>query len=530
MKNYLPRAFGPDGKIWLAGLILSLAFLAVCFYRGLHVPWVENDNYYGAIYAQAAHNNLRAGVLATGGIPATLYFGPLPIPIDAYYVHHPTLLPLAVTASFAVFGEAEWSARLVPIVCSLLSVIFLWIFLSEAVNRRAAALAVAMLVTLPMELHYGDMVDFEPCLVMLMLAALVCLQRWLAQNHAPWAWLSVACCFLAVWMDWPGYLFVISLIVWFLWKEKKSERLFALVLMGICGVSGVFFLFQIRHVNPDAWSDLWTALKMRLGNGTATGSSAIEMKSDVHFTFAEWCVAVGRAFYNDYTPPPLILAAAGGICVLRGWKKSESLRRAGWGALHMTVAGVLYVVILRNESFIHDFTTFYLVAVVAMLAALSLECMLRWIENNHTDRWLRPAIALAILTPCVFAVRGYRQAEQLRSPFYMLDGITVEPPDLIPKLGAHLAKTFSEETTILCNFDPYGSVLPYYAQRMILNNLADADDWKTVQSRETGPFGGIVWLDAPGASDIVASLPKNEITPFEMGGFHFAIWRGRAPR
>ena len=32
--------------------------------------------------------------------PATLYFGPLPIPVDAYYVHHPTLLLVLVTWSF----------------------------------------------------------------------------------------------------------------------------------------------------------------------------------------------------------------------------------------------------------------------------------------------------------------------------------------------------------------------------------------------------------------------------------------------
>src|SRR5207249_4185600 len=102
----------PESKYWTAGVFVIVAFLAGNLLRTIHVPWVEDDNWYGAVYSQAAHNNLRAGLLATGGVPATLYFGPLPIPREAFYVHHPTLFPLMVTGAFAVFGEAEWVARL----------------------------------------------------------------------------------------------------------------------------------------------------------------------------------------------------------------------------------------------------------------------------------------------------------------------------------------------------------------------------------------------------------------------------------
>src|ERR1700722_7706836 len=99
-------SFGPRARIWSLGLGIALGFLAAMLSRTIRDPWVEEDTWYGAVYSQAAHNNLRAGVLASGGVPATLYFGPLPIPKDAFYVHHPTLLPLLVTGAFAVFGEA----------------------------------------------------------------------------------------------------------------------------------------------------------------------------------------------------------------------------------------------------------------------------------------------------------------------------------------------------------------------------------------------------------------------------------------
>ena len=207
---------GPNSPLWILGLVLAFGFLACCLLRTINLPWVEEDNWYGAFYSQAAHNNLRAGILASGGVPASLYFGPLPIPKDAFYVHHPTLLPLLVTGAFATLGEAEWVARLVPITASLVSVLLIWTLMRSLLGRRAAALSAAFFVTLPMELHYGDMVDFEPCLLMWMLAALVCLRRWDLSRNWKWAVAAVLSCQMALWMDWPGYLFVLSVAAGFL--------------------------------------------------------------------------------------------------------------------------------------------------------------------------------------------------------------------------------------------------------------------------------------------------------------------------
>ena len=120
-------------------------------------------------------------------------------------------------------------------------------------GKRAAAISAAFFVTLPMELHYGDMVDFEPCLFMWMLAALVCLRggtfpgagdgRWLRSSRVRWR----------CWMDWPGYFFVLAVAAGFLvgWLLKRplfplltSRRSlqWALLLIGITGLSGLLFL------------------------------------------------------------------------------------------------------------------------------------------------------------------------------------------------------------------------------------------------------------------------------------------------
>ncbi len=518
-----------NSRVWIILFGALFLFLAGHFYKGMNSPWVENDTYYGAIYSQAAHNNLRAGLAVTAGVPATLYFGELPIPPDAYYVHHPTLLPLLVTASFALFGEAEWSARVTPALSSLLSLVFLWLFLRDILNRRAATLAAAVFSFLPMELHYGDMVDFEPCLLMLMLAALLFTRYWLARKSRVSMWLAGGACILAFWMDWPGYLFSISMAAWFLITGDRRQRFFAVAILCAGLLSGTVFLIQIRHANPEAWRDLWAALKMRLGNGTATGSSPSEMSRSTHFTTGQWITVVAGGIYEDYLPLPLLLAVAGLIHLLRHKARHRRLGWIAWGLLLMGTAGTLYVTLLRNESFIHDFTTFYLMAVVAVLAGLGMESLF-WprLAAPHRLRWITASkgLILSILLLTI-ARAGYSQADRMRSLFPILNGTCQEPFTLVPDLGKRLAREFRSGTTVLCNFDPYYSVLPYYAQRELLNNLTTPGEWKDAVKAGEGLIGGVIWTGSKEAVEVVHSLPAGDLTPLDVDGIHFVLWHPR---
>ena len=486
---------------------------------------MEEDNFYGALYSQAAHNNLRAGLGVTGSVPATLYFGPLPIPANAYYVHHPVLMPLMVTVSVAVFGEKEWAAKLVPIFCSLASALLLWFLVRDTIGRRAAALGVAFFAALPMELHYGDMVDFEPCLVMWMLATLVCLRLWAMRQTKRWAALAALCCFAAVWTDWPGYLFVLSLSVSFLFWRNARRPGFALLLLGIAAVSGILFLLDVRHANPNAWRDLWTAITMRFGSGVAPGSSAADQIAGLHFTFADWLRRILQALSQDYLAPAWFLVLAGAIYLARN-RKSPGFRWLGWAALQMVAAGIPYLLLLRNWSFIHDFASFFVIGSIAICGGLGIEAAVVWMESRQPTRILQPASAIGALGLLVWlAAAGFSRAENQRSQLLMLDGKISEPKTLIRDLGLYLAKNFPRDTTILCNFDPYYSPVSYYAQKTIARNLSSDDEWKTAAD-EAGPrLGGIVWVAAPSAPEILAALPKDETSPVEIDGVSFVVWK-----
>ncbi len=517
---------GRDGKVWNAIFLAALGFLTASLFHTINVPWVEEDNVFGAAYAQAACNNLRAGLSVTAGVPATFYVEPLPIPPNAYYVHHPVLFPLLVTASVKALGEKEWAIKLVPIGCSILSAWFLWLLVGDAINKRAAAFAVAIFATLPMELHYGDLVDYEPCLVVWMLAALVCLRNREVRPRRRWVILAALCCCCALWTDWPGYLFAVTVAVSFLLKKEKSSRRFAILLLGMVAVSGFLFLLQIRHVNPEAWSDLWTAITMRLGSGTQPGSSGIAPGSAPYFTFGEWFSKIFQSLGQDYLLADWLFVGLGAIYLSRH-RKEAGFRRLGGAVLQMAIPGILYMGLLQNWSFIHDFASFFCIGSIAILGGLGLESVWAWIEARPRADTLRPAGAVATLGFLVWlAAAGFARAEDQRSQFLVLDGIVAEPSNLVPDLGRYLAKTFPPDATILCNFDPYYSSMSYYAKRPILNNLGTFTGWNAVAADRRGrALGGILWLGAPSAADIMAGLPAGEVVPVEIDGVTFAIWK-----
>jgi len=519
-----PSPASPGGILrqdrwWFLALIAIFALLALHFAHSLQRPWSEDDNWYGAVYAQAAHNNLRAGLHAAG-VPATLYFGPLPIPPEAYYVHHPTLLPVLVTASFAIVGEAEWSARLVPVAASLASLVVLWFLLRATIGPRAATLGAAVFAAVPRELHYGDMVDFEPVLTLWMLALLSCVRHWENTARTRWVIAAVLCSVLALETDWPGYLLVIGIAAWFLFRAPREKRWFGWLLVALVGLAGLLFLWQIRSADAGALGSLWRALQMRLGNAIPT-DTAPTADNATHFTSGDWLRTVVSDLNGNYLTLTWLCVALGLVRVIRARSTTAGVRWIAWAAAQLAVAGALYVVLLRNESFIHDFASFYIIGAVAMLAGLGLDAVCGVAEKlPHPVRFAtHGAVALVIVA---LAVLGFRKSEALRSPYLILDGVAAESAQLIPSLGRALDAVFPPNATLLANFDPYGSALTYYARRPILTNLLTPGDWRAALAHEH-PAGGVIWLGAGNAAEILASLP-GKTTRLEIAGASFALW------
>lgn len=488
----------PSSRAWLLGLPLALGLLSWGLFRDFTAPWTDNIDANGACWSQSAHNTLAAGLRATAGVPSAFYFESPPIPESGFYTHHPPLLALLVTASFALLGEHEWAARLVPILSSLIGLCLLWEITREAIGLRGAAFCVLFFASMPMTLHYGRMVNFEPLDLVWMLGAIFCLGRWEAHGRRRWLILFLLCALLCLWTAWLGYLFVLVLCG----SLCRRRRQLSAGLLALSLVSLALFAWQVHAVQPKALHEAVSALGERAGTAG--------------FTWPQWGARMLASLTTHIQPVFWVLAAIGALRARR--------TRLGWVALCFFALSAFYVTAFRNASMIHDYASFYFTIPVALMAAAAVESALLSLDATRY-RIAAPALALTSLT--LLALFGARTTLNLGRQFHILAETAEESPQLIPELGRAVRRSFAPDTSVICNFIPtYGPQVYYYAQKQFLNCAYEPADWRQfIAEPENEPVGGIIWLGEPRAEQVLASLPAGAKEEMTIRGIPFCLWK-----
>lgn len=504
-------------RAWSWGLLPVVLWLGAALSINIDRPWTGHHDWNGAVWAQSAHNNLRAGLGTTVGVPTGYYFGPLPIPPEGYYVHHPPGLPLAVTGMFALFGEREWAARLVPIACSLVSVVLLWLLVRSFLGVRAATLAAGVFALLPMELYFGRMVNHEPAALMWMLASALCLRFWSrGEGRRRWAVLFLVCLVAGMWTAWTVYIWALVLTVGLAVRGGRAGRRLALGVLVSGLVSMVVFLLLVRSVRPDAWADAWAAVRLRARPpGGAAG-----------FTWGGWLGRQWEYLGSRIPLPAWGLAAAGAVLVVRA-RRRPRMRRLGALVSAFSLTAGIYVVGFPEASYIHDYSGFYFIAPVAMAAGVTLDVLLRKAARRRGVPFVQGAcLGVTVAAVVLLGLQGYRGLRALhRIDWWILDGVVEEPRDLIPRLGRTIYWTFPDRTRVLCNFSARGPHLEYYARRSLLYDRFTYEDWAPVIKRLGGRVGGVVWLGAPGGDALWSALPGGNKKVVRFNGLRFGLWR-----
>ena len=522
MKPLKQQTAGGGSTSWIALFAVVLIWLVVALSWDIRRPWIEGVDYNGAVWSQAAHNILRAGLTETWGASSGFYFGPLPIPAWGYYLHHPPLLHLTITGLFAILGEQEWVARLVPVGCSLASALFLWLLVRSCAGTRTATLSLAAFACFPMQLRYGAMVNFEPCVLMLLLGALLCLRWHHLSGERKWKYGALGLIIVGLWVDWAMYLFVIALCACWLWSSKGGDRRFAGIIFLSTLVSGALYLLRIQLLRPDAWQSLSDAFMVRLGTGKGG-----------HFTEAQWLTRMGETLLGHFLPVGLVLGAIGAVILWRTRSHDEGFQWLGRACLTVFVMDLLFVGLFQNVSYIHPYSAFYLTVPLAIGAGVALDRLIIALQQAGRPRLFRGVAALsAILILVGLGASGWHRTRVLAGQFRILDYHVDEPRSLIPELGEAIRANFSADTSILCNFLPdYGPHLAYYAKRDILNNLSEYRFWDPYINDRARRVGGVVWVSSnPASQNILAQLPTSGTKRFLTVGAHtFCIWTPGEP-
>jgi 4-amino-4-deoxy-L-arabinose transferase-like glycosyltransferase len=432
--------------------ILFLLVVAAALARvyGIDRPWSygDHDGWGGAFYSNIARNYVRYGYLATELAPVTST-GDTPKEEWRYYLTHPPFIGLAVSSSFHLFGEHEWSARIVPLVFSLANILLVFRLAGSLWPRKTALVAAALLGFVPMEVFYATHVDPQGPPVTFAALALLLAYR----EGRPL--LAAAAFVLGAGFDWPIHYMAGLIAVHALVIERGKKR-WAVLLPAGSIVLVLGFLTYAHRVAPDPEQHyiqssatdsflFWTGLKVTRGH--------IPGHRMARPGAGEWLAREWGYFEELYGAPLLLLAIVGVVAAGGARERSYLALVLLWGAAH--------IAIFPMGAFVHDYWMTYLAPGLALAAARALvfltERLTTRLAPKHASRVATAALVGAVVTlGATWVARSVGRIETSR-----------DDPALF---GMKLHELAAPDEGIL-SLSPFDARDAYYADRRIRDGV-----------------------------------------------------------
>jgi len=412
---------------------------------GITATWgADNFGTAGAFFSIAARNYVRYGYLATHLVPVVTAEGPPSPPV--YYVHHPPLLELLVSASFALFGVHEWAARLVPLAFSLASLGLLVHLATKFYGERVALLTLVIAAALPLENHLAAHVDVQgSVLLALVLATVTCLAH---RRYGA----AVAFFTLGAAVDWPAlYLPILLAVAPWPFEFPRPKRFVA----GLLLYSAIVFLALSSWLSGP--STVLVLLYER----------ALSFRSDggVPFGLVEWMhTVVGWYLWHLCTPAVLVA-----LVIWFVWRVPVLFRAPHPERLTLLLLlfGLTHMIVGFQGAYQHEFWATYLRAGIPLVCALVLEHMAAAVPQD----WRRTLVVgaglgIIVVPGLVGTVRLAAHSLSAR----MLDA------DYTPRELAEAIRSCTPAGTGAFTSDYYGeSAIFFYADRALAISVVTVD-------------------------------------------------------
>ena len=468
-------------------LALGVAF-AFVLSISINRPWVGDHDMNGVVWSAAVRNILRAGWNQTkGGL--SLYQGPLPIPTDSYYVHHPPMIAWLITLAYAAVGEQEWAARLIPILFSLAGFAALAILLIERYGPNAAWWGCLIYVLMPAQLYYGKMPNHEPLALSVMLMSILFLLRWRATGRLAWGLAFVGILFFGCLSAWSVYLFALGLIAGLIIGGWYSDTRYIILIGLTCALGLAFLYWFIQTVRPDGLKDLFRAFENRASMGTVWRRWPIEIFGHLVKLFST--IALAISVMN--------------VAVRSGEPATDrQLDTRYLVILPLTVAGIGNIVLFSQGSFVHEYYCYYLSGLLAVLAA-RFYSMIEHLDSPSPSafRWLSMTLVVAM---GIHSFRVYWDLSEKQSFFFSAG--QRESYHFLAKLGEAIDRQIPHGVVVYSSAMDHGPHLAYYAKREIKYVRFRAKDGGI--ERKLGPENGaVLYLSYPSDLDFWNYLKEN---------------------
>lgn len=459
-------------------LILVIFAGVLLLFRDVSKPWDGIGGWNGTWVSSAARNHIEYGLSATKGI-AVRNDESLPQSEFRYYVHHPGGLPLAVAAMYTVFGESERSARLFPILCSILSLFLLFLIGKDLGGVSLGLMAAALVACQPLFVLAGAMVNHEAPTGLFILLTVYAIIRWRRDRNRTWGAVSVVSFLVGTQFGWPVYYLGLLLPLYAFWVDPTLIRktvlfpvlavlAFALFIghtywaIGDLTVPALKQSFAMRSsgvVELDAAHD-WDRLARSGGYGINTGGSEARVR------YVDSFIRSATQLLNLTSLSFLLLALIGLASRPRG---------VVYG---LTAIGILHLVIFRQGAYEHWYWSYYMLLGLGLAAACGLRFFMTRISEPFARRLLFFFVGVLIVIPA-FGKMRFMKTEGRQNLFVNARGLQkiVIENESWPKavvFGTALAEAGVPDGPVLTNLRFLGPQSEHYGRHRILHE----DRWR----------------------------------------------------
>ncbi|RLF97445.1 hypothetical protein DRN58_08825 [Thermococci archaeon] len=161
------------------------------------------------------------------------------------------ILEVFLSVSYYIFEIHYWSARLVPIISTLLSGIVLYYLSKLIYNKKTGLLSVTFFFTSPSIIFFGQKVQLEPLVIFFILSCFYAYYKFLETKKRRFLLFSLISIFLGSWADYPCLLAVIPILV-ISHSRKQWKGLVAIALSGATAIFSwliTFLIFSDKFLN-----------------------------------------------------------------------------------------------------------------------------------------------------------------------------------------------------------------------------------------------------------------------------------------
>lgn len=401
--------------------VIIILTLGLCYQ--ITEPWVGIFDFNGAAYSRFAKNFLTFGFIKTKMTPTWNMGSIIPQHFD-YYVHHPPVIAYLVAGSFKIFGIHEWSARIVPIIFSIMALILFYLIVRLLWGKVVALLSLVFLGFTPMFLYYGRMVNHEAVFLFFYFFTVFFYLKYLIKRKKIYLVTIIISFILSYLTAWSAFFLSIALAIHYLifaYKITKDKRpIFIFVLMPI--------LFTLLY-------SCWIyAIKGSLSENIKSIISRLGPNASNQFTWMDFFVLEFNRIKFLFTTVLCILTFWGIVFLLLQISRKQFFNESIIAFFFLLP--LMNIFLFREGAWEHDYQLYYFLPFFAIVSARGMLAIRDYLHRKTISK----VFILAFIM--LFFVQSYRNFFSIHTFKFDIDREIAIKINLLSKPDNEIGTTF----------------------------------------------------------------------------------------